>query len=192
MNKLDYNNWVTKGLAFAFCIALAAFLITLQHDGKLRDDVRSLKVQLAHSYMPMKVDTIRDSVPVYETVVKEIDRTDYKKQVADRQLIKDLKIKLADVTEENRLLTRQLRQIQLQPKADGDSLLEFHDQWADLIYDTTTNNLDFTVRDSLVTFVTRVPRHKFLWFRWGTKGYQVRIASFNPYTQLKYEGFILK
>ena len=192
MNKLDYNNWVTKGLAFAFCIALAAFLITLQHDGKLRDDVRNLKVQLAHSYMPMKVDTIRDSVPVYETVVKEIDRTDYKKQVADRQLIKDLKIKLADVTEENRLLTRQLRQIQLQPKAEGDSLLEFHDQWADLIYDTTTNNLDFTVRDSLVTFVTRVPRHKFLWFRWGTKGYQVRIASFNPYTQLKYEGFILK
>lgn len=192
MNKLDYNNWVTKGLAFAFCIALAAFLITLQHDGKLRDDVRNLKVQLAHSYMPMKVDTIRDSVPVYETVVKEIDRTDYKKQVADRQLIKDLKIKLADVTEENRLLTRQLRQIQLQPKAEGDSLLEFHDQWADLIYDTTTCNLDFTVRDSLVTFVTRVPRHKFLWFRWGTKGYQVRIASFNPYTQLKYEGFILK
>ena len=192
MNKLDYNNWVTKGLAFAFCIALTAFLITLQHDGKLRDDVRSLKVQLAHSYMPMKVDTIRDSVPVYETVVKEIDRTDYKKQVADRQLIKDLKIKLADVTEENRLLTRQLRQIQLQPREEGDSLLEFHDQWADLIYDTTTNNLDFTVRDSLVTFVTRVPRHKFLWFRWGTKGYQVRIASFNPYTQLKYEGFILK
>ena len=192
MNKLDYNNWVTKGLAFAFCIALAAFLITLQHDGKLRDDVRNLKVQLAHSYMPMKVDTIRDSVPVYETVVKEIDRTDYKKQVADRQLIKDLKIKLADVTEENRLLTRQLRQIQLQPREEGDSLLEFHDQWADLIYDTTTNNLDFTVRDSLVTFVTRVPRHKFLWFRWGTKGYQVRIASFNPYTQLKYEGFILK
>ena len=192
MNKLDYNNWVTKGLAFAFCIALAAFLITLQHDGKLRDDVRSLKVQLAHSYMPMKVDTIRDSVPVYETVVKEIDRTDYKKQVADRQLIKDLKIKLADVTEENRLLTRQLRQIQLQPREEGDSLLEFHDQWADLIYDTTTNNLYFTVRDSLVTFVTRVPRHKFLWFRWGTKGYQVRIASFNPYTQLKYEGFILK
>jgi hypothetical protein len=192
MNKLDYNNWVTKGLAFAFCIALAAFLITLHHDGKLRDDVRSLKVQLAHSYMPMKVDTIRDSVPVYETVVKEIDRTDYKKQVADRQLIKDLKIKLADVTEENRLLTRQLRQIQLQPREEGDSLLEFHDQWADLIYDTTTNNLDFTVRDSLVTFVTRVPRHKFLWFRWGTKGYQVRIASFNPYTQLKYEGFILK
>ena len=192
MNKLDYNNWVTKGLAFAFCIALAAFLITLQHDGKLRDDVRNLKVQLAHSYMPMKVDTIRDSVPVYETVVKEIDRTDYKKQVADRQLIKDLKIKLADVTEENRLLTRQLRQIQLQPREEGDSLLEFHDQWADIIYDTTTNNLDFTVRDSLVTFVTRVPRHKFLWFRWGTKGYQVRIASFNPYTQLKYEGFILK
>lgn len=192
MNKLDYNNWVTKGLAFAFCIALAAFLITLQHDGKLRDDVRSLKVQLAHSYMPMKVDTIRDSVPVYETVVKEIDRTDYKKQVADRQLIKDLKIKLADVTEENRLLTRQLRQIQLQPREEGDSLLEFHDQWADLVYDTTTSNLDFTVRDSLVTFVTRVPKHKFLWFRWGTKGYQVRIASFNPYTQLKYEGFILK
>ena len=192
MNKLDYNNWVTKGLAFAFCIALAAFLITLHHDGKLRDDVRNLKVQLAHSYMPMKVDTIRDSVPVYETVVKEIDRTDYKKQVADRQLIKDLKIKLADVTEENRLLTRQLRQIQLQPREEADSLLEFHDQWADLIYDTTTNNLDFTVRDSLVTFVTRVPRHKFLWFRWGTKGYQVRIASFNPYTQLKYEGFILK
>lgn len=192
MNKLDYNNWVTKGLACAFCIALTAFLITLQHDGKLRDDVRSLKVQLAHSYMPMKVDTIRDSVPVYETVVKEIDRTDYKKQVADRQLIKDLKIKLADVTEENRLLTRQLRQIQLQPREEGDSLLEFHDQWADLIYDTTTNNLDFTVRDSLVTFVTRVPKHKFLWFRWGTKGYQVRIASFNPYTQLKYESFILK
>ena len=192
MNKLDYNNWVTKGLAIAFCVALAAFLITLQHDGKLRDDVRHLQVQLAHSYMPMKVDTIRDSVPVYITEVKEIDRTEYKKQVADQQLIKDLRIKLADVTEENRLLTKQLRQIQLNPKEDSDSLLEFHDQWADFIYDITTNNLDFMVRDSLVTFVTRVPKHKFLWFRWGTKGYQVRNVSFNPYTQLKYESFIVK
>ena len=192
MNKLSYNNWVTKGLLFAFGITLAAFLITLQHDGKMRDDVRRLQVELAHAYVPMKVDTIRDSVPVYRTEVKEIDRTDYKKQVADRELIKDLKIKLADITEENRLLSQQLRQVQLQQRSDSDSLLVFHDQWADFKYDMTTNILDFEVRDSIVTFVTRVPRHKFLWFRWGTKGYQVRNVSFNPYTQLKYESFIMK
>ena len=192
MNKLSYNNWVTKGLLFAFGITLATFLITLQHDGKMRDDVRRLQVELAHAYVPMKVDTIRDSVPVYRTEVKEIDRTDYKKQVADRELIKDLKIKLADITEENRLLSQQLRQVQLQQRSDSDSVLVFHDQWADLKYDMTTNMLDFEVRDSIVTFVTRVPRHKFLWFRWGTKGYQVRNVSFNPYTQLKYESFIMK
>lgn len=192
MNKLSYNNWVTKGLLFAFGISLAAFLITLQHDGKMRDDVRHLHVELAHAYVPMKVDTIRDSVPVYRTEVKEIDRTDYKKQVADRELIKDLKIKLADITEENRLLTKQLRQVQLQLRSDSDSVLVFHDRWADFKYDMATRILDFQVRDSIVTFVTRVPKHKFLWFRWGTKGYQVRNVSFNPYTQLKYESFIMK
>ena len=51
--------------------------------------------------------------------------------------------------------------------------------------------LKYAVRDSFVTDVTRIYKHRFLWLRWGTKGYQVHHVNFNPNVDVKYNQFIM-
>lgn len=189
MNKLDYNNWVTKGLLIAFTISLGAFLFTLHHDGKMRDDVRHLRQQLAHASVPLKVDTIRDSIPVFTEVVKQVDKTDYKKQLADRELIKDLKLELSKVVAENRMLREAKDQVPLEHV--GDSVFAYHDHWADIVVNVPERTADYAVRDSFVTLIDRIPRHHFLWWSWGTKGYRVKHVNFNEKVKIRYSECIL-
>lgn len=33
-------------------------------------------------------------------------------------------------------------------------------------------------------------KHKFLWWRWGTKGYQVQIVNFNPHPRINYSRYV--
>ena len=33
-------------------------------------------------------------------------------------------------------------------------------------------------------------KHKFLWWRWGTKGYQVQIVNFNRHPRINYSRYV--
>ena len=150
----------------------------------LKQQVRDLQVELAHSLVPLQVDTIRDSIPVVTQRLVEVDRTDYKKQVADAKLIKDLKLKVAQVESENAMLREIADSLQL--VAINDSLYAFHDHWADFVVNSNSGWMDYAVRDSFVTYVSRIYKHRFLWWRWGTKGYDVKHVNFNPRATVKY------
>ena len=173
-----------KCLVIVLAVTILICLVQCQHACGLQDDIHSLKQQLAHSIQPMSQDTIRDSIPVTVTQVVEVDRTDYKKQEADRQLIKDLELKLSDVTSENRMLRSIMGLVTLKPELD--SVLSYHDQWADFRYTVPTQQLEYQVSDSIVTVISRVRKHRFLWIRWGTKGYMVKIVNFNPNARVRY------
>lgn len=49
---------------------------------------------------------------------------------------------------------------------------------------------------SMVAFIRsayqngKTNKHKFLWWRWGTKGYQVQIVSFNPHSRINYSRYM--
>lgn len=150
----------------------------------LKQQVRDLQVELAHSLVPLQVDTIRDSIPVVTQRIVEVDRTDYKKQVADAKLIKDLKLKVAQIESENAMLREIADSLQL--VALNDSLYAFHDRWADFEVNMRSGMMDYAVRDSFVTYVSRIYKHKFLWWKWGTKGYEVKHVNFNPRATVKY------
>lgn len=152
-------------------------------------EIRRLQTELAHAQIPIQRDTIRDSIPVARQKVVTVDRTDYKKQLADRQLIKDLQLRIADLQSENQQLLETAGQVTLQPTGT-DSVLEYHDQWADFTYAVDSQRLDYQVRDSIVAFIERVPKHKFLWFRWGTKGYNVNYVNFNRNSTIKSARYI--
>lgn len=152
-------------------------------------EIRRLQTELAHAQIPLKRDTIRDSIPVARQKVVTVDRTDYKKQLADRQLIKDLQLRIADLESENQQLLETAGQVTLQP-AGTNSVLEYHDRWADFTYAVDSQKLDYQVRDSIAAFIERVPKHKFLWFRWGTKGYNVNYVNFNPNSTIKSARYI--
>ena len=178
-------------LAMIF-MTILCFVAAVRYSVKNQDlelKVNDLSVQLAHSQVPMQRDTIRDSIPVVKQRVVEIDKTDYKQMEEDKKLIKDLGLKVDQLVSENKMLREARDSVML--KAVNDSVFAYHDHWADFEYITSQQLLKYAVRDSFVTDVTRIYKHRFLWLRWGTKGYQVHHVNFNPNVDVKYNQFIM-
>jgi len=157
---------------------------------ELHDKVDRLQYTLAHSTIGLQRDTIRDSIPVVTQQVITIDKTNYKKMEADKELIADLKLKIAQVESENRTLLATQGQVVFKTAADSDSILRYADKWCDFTYLVKPKKLSYNVRDSLTTIVSREYKHKFLWWRWGTKGYNVHIVNHNPSSEIMYNRYI--
>lgn len=157
----------------------------------LQSQVMDLQVQL--SEIQQKSDTfyIRDSIPVWKERIVEVDKTDYKKLLADKELIKELKLKVSQIEAENRLLMGSRDTVYLS-KSERDSVLRYHDQWVDFSYFEYKKRLEYSVRDSLTTYVTREYKHRILWglIKWGTKGYNVYHVSHNPRSKIYYNKYI--
>lgn len=189
MTKQTYTT-----IAITSCITailLIGFSIMVDSDNRrMKDEIKGLRNELAHTSIPMQRDTIRDSIPVIKQTVITIDKTDYKKQIADRQLIKDLQLRVAQVESENQMLLAIHGQAQLVASTDSDTLLCYHDKWCDFLYNVPQQTLNYTITDSVTTIVSRIYKHKFLWLRWGTKGYQLHIVNYNPHSSVKYNRYI--
>lgn len=154
----------------------------------LKEQVRDLQLRLAQGEQHADTFYIRDSVFVWKERIVEVDRTDYKKQLADKELIKDLELKVSQLESESRTLVVTRDTVVLRPL--NDTTLFYSDRWISFSYLTNSRVLDCEVRDSLSTFVAREYKHKFLWWKWGTKGYNVYIVSHNPHSKVEYNKFI--
>lgn len=172
-------------------VSVAAYYAEKMRQEPLKKQIRELEMQLAYAAVPMKTDTIRDSIIVQSQQIIEVDKTDYKKQLADKQLIKDLGLKLSQVISENKMLRETRDTVYLNPK--GDSILRYHDQWAEFEYNISSQMLKYTVRDSFDTEVARIYKHKILWglIKWGTKGLQVKYVNYNPNVKVRYSDYIM-
>lgn len=194
------NKIFEKVLGWIACIFVVAVLaaanywVELQKQKDLLKQINDLQVQLAHAKIPLKQDSIRDSLPHSQQQVIIVDKTDYKKQLADKELIKDLQLELKQIKEENRMLLATAGTVPLSPeKDDSDSIFLYHDAWADFEVNTAERKLKYEVRDSLVTYIATIPKHKILWglIKWGTKGYHVHHVNFNPRSHVKYNQTIM-
>ena len=154
----------------------------------LKDRVRELELRLAESRQKADTFYIHDSIPVWREKIVEVDKTDYKKVFADRELIKELQLKLSQVESEHQMLLSTGDSVVLNEV--NDSLLTYSDKWIDFSYELRSRVLDWEVRDSLTILVTKVYKHKFLWFRWGKKGEEVYIVNHNPHSKVKYNRYI--
>lgn len=194
------NKIFEKVLGWIACIVVVAVLaaanywVELQKQKDLLKQINDLQVQLAHAKIPLKQDSIRDSLPHSQQQVIIVDKTDYKKQLADKELIKDLQLELKQIKEENRMLLATAGTVPLSPeKDDSDNIFLYHDAWADFEVNTAERKLKYEVRDSLVTYIAAIPKHKILWglIKWGTKGYHVHHVNFNPRSHVKYNQTIM-
>ena len=186
-------------LAVLLLVGLAVYYVGHQRESALNAQIRDLQIQLAHARIPMQTGTIRDSLPTASQQAVEVDKTDYKKHLADRKLIKDLELQISQVKAENTMLRETIGKVRLEPvrpAADSlptaaDTLFAYHDQWVDFRLNTQDHTLDYAMRDSLKTYIDRIPKHKFLWWRWGTKGYRVHHVNFNPHSKIRYSQTII-
>lgn len=190
---------ILTALVILLLTGLTVYYVGHQRESALNAQIRDLQIQLAHAKIPMQTGTIRDSLPTASQQAVEVDKTDYKKQLADRKLIKDLELQISQVKAENTMLRETIGKVRLEPvrpAADSlptaaDTLFAYHDQWVDFRLNTQDHILDYAMRDSLKTYIDRIPKHKFLWWRWGTKGYRVHHVNFNPHSKIRYSQTII-
>jgi len=142
----------------------------------------------------VKHSMIRDSLNVASISALNYTVDELKKyRAADLILIKDLKIKnknLESLTKVNTTTIDTIYKDRWHISPTNHDCLEYKDKWATIEACFKDSTVSYTVRDSLDIVVNKVPKHKFLWWTWGTKGYKVNVVNFNPHSKNNYLEYI--
>lgn len=165
----------------------ASFLIFESRQKKANEALKMQLHQLQLKYSPMQRDTIRDSIKLVTQQVMVMDRGEYKLLAADRKLLEELNLKLRQVVSDQRVSMVTSDTVKTKRL---NSVYSYSDAWLSLRLDTADSILTYRARDSLQCIVAREYKHKFLWWRWGTKGYNVKVLNFNPHSTILYNSFI--
>lgn len=182
--------WIVKWWPWLACIlfwvVVAAWFRSC--DNSLRRENKCLRHELAvaRQYVPLQRDTIRDTVEVVTQKTIEVEKVKEVLTKEDKQLLKDLSLKASELESYQKMSNVIHDTVTL---IQRDSLMEYHDAWTDFTY-SKEGLLSYRMRDSLAIAVERQPKHRFLFFRWGTKGYKVKIANHNPHASLRYNTFV--
>ena len=160
---------------------------------ELKKEIELLREELARQqqYAPLNRDTIRDSVSTITQKVIEVERIKEVLSKEDKQLIKDLgmKVKELEALQKTGLETKDSVELAKKDSTENAPLI-YHDAWTD--FELRENKLSYTMRDSLAIAIEREYRHRFLWLKWKVKGYNVKVANFNPHSSIRYNTFVKK
>ncbi len=182
------------GVVILFALLCALFFGGC--DSRLKKENERLREELAKAqqYQPLKRDTIRDSIEVVTQKVVTVEKIKNVLTQEDRQLLKDIDVKVKELEslQKTGMVTRDTVSLSPDPspKGRGDSVLKYHDAWADFEFWEKERRLQYAVRDSLAIAVRKEYKHRFLWWRWGTKGYEVKAVNLNPHSTIKYNTFV--
>lgn len=165
----------------------ASILIFESRQKKANEALKMQLHQLQLKYSPMQRDTIRDSVKLVTQQVMVMDRGEYKLLAADRKLLEELNLKLRQVVSDQRVSMVTSDTVKTNRL---NSVYSYSDAWLSLRLDTADSILTYKARDSLQCIVARQFKHKFLWWKWGTKGYNVKVLNYNPHSTILYNSYI--
>ena len=176
-----------------FLVFISVVILLTSCDRALKKEIESLREELARQqqYVPLDRDTIRDSVEVITQHVREVEKIKEVLSKEDKQLIKDLgmKVKELESLQKTGMETRDTV-ILVEKDSTENSPLVYHDAWTDIEY--LDRKLTYAMRDSLAIALKREYKHRFLFIKWGTKGYDVKVVNFNPHSSVKYNTFVKK
>ena len=152
-------------------------------------EVKELQTQLAHArtYKSVVSEVLHDSSTAVTQPASNIGKHAYKREFANRKLLKELEVKPRDVAAQSDVATHASDSVKLAPR---DSVFYYHDKWVQFQFSLRDSLLSYQVRDSLSTFVIREYKHRFLFWKWGTRGYKIKIVNFNPHSKIIYSQYI--
>jgi len=155
-------------------------------------EISDLKYQLAHAqqFVPLKRDTIRDTVEAVTSPVITAELSALRKQhIIDEQLISDLglKLKQMDAVQTTVTETKDTAKAEFD---DSARVFSYDDNWSHLQFRLRDSTFYYNIRDSLATVVYHEYKHRFLWWRWGVKGYKVKVVNFNPHSTIRYNTYV--
>lgn len=185
--KLEKKLAVILSFLMVLLTIFASFLIFESRQKKANEALKMQLHQLQLKYSPMQRDTIRDSVKLVTQQVMVMDRGEYKLRSADRKLLEELNLKLRQVVSDQRVSMVTSDTVKTKRL---NSVYSYSDAWLSLRLDTADSILTYRARDSLQCIVARQFKHKFLWWKWGTKGYNVKVLNYNPHSTILYNSYI--
>lgn len=185
--KLEKKLAVILSFLMVLLTIFASFLIFESRQKKANEALKMQLHQLQLKYSPMQRDTIRDSVKLVTQQVMVMDRGEYKLLAADRKLLEELNLKLRQVVTDQRVSMVTSDTVKTNRL---NSVYSYSDAWLSLRLDTADSILTYKARDSLQCIVARQFKHKFLWWKWGTKGYNVKVLNYNPHSTILYNSYI--
>ena len=186
-DKLEKKLAVILSFLMVLLTIFASFLIFESRQKKANEALKLQLHQLQLKYSPMQRDTIRDSVKLVTQQVMVMDRGEYKLLAANRKLLEELNLKLRQVVSAQRVSMVTSDTVKTNRL---NSVYSYSDAWLSLRLDTADSILTYRARDSLQCIVARQFKHKFLWWKWGTKGYNVKVLNFNPHSTILYNSYI--
>ena len=172
-------------------IMLVCAAVLTSCDRGLRKEIESLREELARQqqYVPLQRDTIRDSIEVVTQKVIEVEKIKEVLTDSDRALLKDIGMKAKDLESLQKTGLETRDRVTLSARDSSDNApLYYKDAWAEFEYQD--KRLRYSVRDSLAIAVRREYKHRFLWWKWGVKGYEVKAVNFNPHSTIRYNTFV--
>ena len=185
-----------KAVCFVVLTAIVAavgVLLLFWCNGRLKKENELLRreLALAQKYVPLQRDTIRDTVEVVTQKVVEVEKVKSALTKEERELLKDLGLKVRELEslQQTGIVTKDTVWLVGKDSTDGSPLV-YHDAWTDIEY--RDKRMVYAMRDSLAIALRKEYKHRFLFIRWGTKGYEVKVANFNPHSSVRYNTFVKK
>ena len=195
MWKFLLKNWqyVLIGvLLLGVYIASKQAITNRQKYQREKSNVESLMTDIEHARTKAGEDVA--TIGELQLTVDEFKKL----RAEDAKLIKELKIKASEVKE----VVKTVVKTHIEYK---DTLIEVAPNQFVWNKDTTwwsvRQKINFTVkppqvdfkmasRDSLTHVLYKVPKFKFLWWHFGTKGYKIKVVSHNPQSEIAYSEWI--
>ena len=184
-----------NALAISLIIVTVAVFLPYREDERDKE-IERLKQELAHAntFVPMERDTVilhkTDTVEVATSpaIMAEL-RTLRRQHAIDEQFIKDLQLQLkqVDAVQSTSLQTEDSVKAQ---DIHNQKVFSYDDRWSHLQFSLQDSTFYYNIRDSLSTVVYHEFKHRFLWWRWGVKGYKVKITNHNPHSSVSYNRYI--
>lgn len=179
-------------LAAMLIVTMVAFICSAYQNGKLQADLNRQTENVGSLTYDIQYGNLDDSLSVAKNTALQAKCDELKQlHLADTKLIKELKVKLKDVKSIHTASSSTADTVRIEPVHNTtDSVFSYQDKWLSLHIDIPARLCQYISRDSLTTIVSRTYKHKFLWWRWGTKGYQVQIVNFNPHSRINYSRYV--
>ena len=181
-----------RKLSLIYTIGAAAVILLMYLFAKMSVIIKDKDATIVHlqtelakaqEYVPAEIYTVRDSITVAKKEVAEVVKKEYKK-VADKKLIKDIGGDISNVETQTKISTSINDTIKA--TLTEDSVFEYKDPWANIRFDRRDTLFTYNIIDSAVVYVSRIPKHKFLWWKWGVKGYDIKVACMNPHATIRH------
>ena len=110
------------------------------------------------------------------------------KSAVDKKIASEIGMPRSSVESKMGLSIATTDTVKLTQKAE--SIYIYKDRWLDAKVNLYDSTMTYKARDSLSQYIERIYKHKFLFWKWGTKGYRVHIINHNPNSKIEYADYI--